>query len=268
MITAFFLIMWLSSTALLTFVSFELFSSGIHIVFTVLPALVVSYFIGLLLTILFVMAHLPFMKLISTTHPYKAYINTSAATFFNRFVLRLKIKVEGRENIPVGGVLTVFANHKSNADPFILLQVIKRPLTFTPKMSVYRMFWMGSWLKTMGAFPIDRSSDRNTARAMIDAIKEVKNGNAMMIFPEGGIKDRLKEDLVALRAGAFKVTVKAGADILPIRLIGTTEIKHRAPWRSTQIKVVISKVIPFESFKDKSTSAVAEMVLGVINHNK
>lgn len=258
MISALFMIIW----ALSVIVPTLLFGLPLYYI----PLWVIlGYFVGLLLTVLFVMAHLPFMKLISTTHPYKAYINTSAATFLNRFVLRLKINVEGKENIPKDGVLTVYANHKSNADPFILLQVIKRPLTFTPKMSVYRMFWMGSWLKTMGAFPIDRQSDRNTARAMIDAIKEVKNGNAMMIFPEGGIKDRDKEDLVALRAGAFKVPVKAGADILPIRMIGTTEIKHRAPWRVTKIKVVISKVIPFESFKGIPTSQVADLVLNVIN---
>ena len=258
MISAFFLLIWLSSVLVLTFLT------GLSLAWIPLW-IFLGYFLGVILTILLVMAHLPFMKLISTTHPYKAYINTSAATFLNRFILRLRIKIEGLENIPKEGVLTVYANHKSNADPFILLQVIKRPLTFTPKMSVYTMFWMGSWLKAMGAFPIDRQSDRNTARAMIDAIKEVKKGNAMMIFPEGGIKDRDLEDLVALRAGAFKVPVKAGADILPIRMIGTTEIKHRAPWRCTKIKVVISKVMPFETFKDKPTSDVADLVLKFIN---
>lgn len=258
MISAFFFIIWILWTFLLTTLT------GLSLYF--LPLWIVTgYFVGLILAILFVMAHLPLMKRLSTIHPYKAYVNTSAATFLNRFILRLSIKIEGLENIPKKGVLTVYANHKSNADPFILLQVIKRPLTFTPKMSVYQMIWMGSWLKTMGAFPIDRQSDRNTARAMIDAIKEVKSGNAMMIFPEGGIKDRNQEDLVALRAGAFKVPVKAGADILPIRMIGTTEIKHRAPFRRTKIKVVISKIIPFESFKDKPTSEVADLVLKVIN---
>jgi 1-acyl-sn-glycerol-3-phosphate acyltransferase len=124
---------------------------------------------------------------------------------------------------------------------------------------------IGLWLKYLGAFPIDRSSDRNTARAMVDAIKVVKSGMAMSIFPEGGIKDRDDVKMVAMRAGAYRVAMKAGADLLPVSIQGTTEIKRRAPWRTTKIDVIIHPVVTYQSVKDKTTNEVADLMFKIIN---
>jgi len=259
MISLFFIAFWIGFITLMTLV--------VDNYYLVPLWFLLGYPIAILLAILVVVIHLPVMMVISTTNPYKSYVTRSTARFANRFVLRLKIKITGIENVPKKGILTIYANHKSYADPFIILDIIRRPTTFTPKMSVYKTPFLGHWLKSIGAFPIDRKSDRNTARAMIEAIKEVKSGNAMMIFPEGGIKNRDEENMVAMRAGAYKVAIKAGADILPIRLIGTTEIKKRAPFRRTKIHVVISPVIPYASYKSETTAAVAERVFKVINQN-
>jgi 1-acyl-sn-glycerol-3-phosphate acyltransferase len=71
---------------------------------------------------------------------------------------------------------------------------------------------------------------------MVDAIKVVKSGMAMAIFPEGGIKDRDDEKMVAMRAGAYSVAMKAEADLLPVSISGTSLVKYRAPFRSTKIR--------------------------------
>ncbi len=234
-----------------------------------LPVWLVSgYAVGWLVIVLTLFIHLPFMKMIAPDHPYKYYVTRSVALFVNVFALRLKIQIEGMKNIPKTGMLTLYANHKSYADPFIIMRFMKRPITFTPKMSVYKAFFIGKWLSTMGAFPIDRSSDRNTARAMVDAIKIVKKGMAMAIFPEGGIKDRDEEQMVAMRAGAYKLAMKAGADLLPVRIIGSTEIKRRAPFRRTRIRVVIMPVVRYEKVKHMTTNEVADLMFTMINKTK
>ena len=195
------------------------------------------------------------------------YISKSTAKFLNHVLMRLKIEVIGRENIPKDGILTVYANHKSYADAFIVFEAMNRPVTFTPKMSVYRIPVLHHWLKYLGAFPIDRSSDRNTAKAMVEAIKVVKSGMAMMIFPEGGIKDRDDEKMVAMRAGAYRVATKSNADLLPMSIIGSTRIKKRAPFRSTNIKVIIHPVVKNETIQTMNTTEIAEMMFNKINQN-
>ncbi len=218
-----------------------------------------------IMVVLFLLLHFPFLKLSRLDNPYKYYLSRSTSHWLIVFFLRLKINIQGQENIPKGGVLTVYANHKSYVDPFIVFEFMNRPTTFTPKMSVYKAPLIGFWLKSLGAFPIDRSSDRNTARAMVDAIKVVKSGMAMAIFPEGGIKDRDDEKMVAMRAGAYRVAMKAEADLLPVSIIGTSLVKKRAPWRSTTIEVLIHPVVPYEKVSSMKTQDVADMMFKLIN---
>lgn len=218
-----------------------------------------------ILVVLFLLLHFPFLKLSKVNNSFKYYLSRSTSHWLILFFLRLKIKISGQENIPKDGILTVYANHKSYVDPFLVFEFMKRPTTFTPKMSVYKLPLVGYWLKALGAFPIDRSSDRNTARAMVDAIKVVKSGMAMAIFPEGGIKDRDDEKMVAMRAGAYRVAMKAEADLLPVSIIGSTLVKKRAPWRSTKIEIIIHPVIPFESVKTMKTQDIADKMFKIIN---
>ena len=145
------------------------------------------------------------------------------------------------------------------------MEVISRPTSYTPKMSVYKLPIMHKLLTSVGAFPIDRSSDRNTARAMVDAIKVVKQGVAMVIFPEGGIKDRNDIKMVAMRAGAYRLGMKAEANLLPISIEGSTKIKHNIPFKITKIKVTIHELIMYEDVKDLKTADLADKVFHIIN---
>lgn len=257
MVSILFVLTWLSSTYFLTI--------WIGNYYLIPVWLIVSYVIGFLSVVLFLFLNLPIMKYTKVNNKYKVYATRSIATFMNHFVMRLRISVQGAENVPKSGKLTIYANHKSYADPFIIMDVIKFPLTVTPKMAVYKIPLIGLWIKYLGAFPIDRSSDRNTARAMVDAIKVVKEGMGMLIFPEGGIKDRNAEKMVAMRAGAYRVAMKAGADMLPISMQNTTNIKYRAPFRSTHVKVVIHPVIKYEDVKNLPTSEIADRIFHIIN---
>ncbi len=259
MITALFIIIWLA---------FAHFAANAVDNYYLIPLwIVLGYFVAIFGILVLSILNFPIFKYTKVTNRYKSYFTRSTAFLINHMILRLQITVTGKENVPKNGLLTIYANHKSYADPFIIFEAINRPTTFTPKMGVYKLPIVGLWLKYLGAFPIDRLSNRNTARAMVDAIKVVKAGMAMCIFPEGGIKDREDEKMVALRAGAYRVAMKAKADILPISLGGTIKIKYRAPLRISKVKVTIHPLIKYEDIKDLSTIQVADKVLEIININ-
>ncbi|MDY0295347.1 MAG: lysophospholipid acyltransferase family protein [Acholeplasmataceae bacterium] len=257
MISIIYVLFW----ALYTYFMSTYVLGSYYIILWFITGAVASFF----LTVLFIFAHFPFMKYSKVTNKYKYYVTRSTGHWLTFFFMRLKVVVKGTEHIPKDGPLCIYANHKSYADPFIVFEFMKRPTTFTPKMSVYKAPLIGLWLKYLGAFPIDRSSDRNTARAMVDAIKVIKEGMAMTIYPEGGIKDRNDEKMVAMRAGAYRVAMKAHANLLPVSIQGNTLIKHRAPWRITTINVVIHPLIQYETIKEKTTSEVADMMFHIIN---
>ncbi|MDX9692248.1 MAG: lysophospholipid acyltransferase family protein, partial [Acholeplasmataceae bacterium] len=172
MITFIFLLSWALTIYLMTL--------WIDLLWLIPLWFVLGYGIGVLMVVITLALHIPYNKMTKVTDKYQYYVTRSTAFFFNHFVMNLRIKVQGLNHVPNDGILTIYGNHKSYADPFIILEIIKRPTTFTPKMGVYKLPIIGSWLKTMGAFPIDRSSDRNTAKAMVEAIKVVKDGMAML----------------------------------------------------------------------------------------
>ena len=68
-------------------------------------------------------------------------------------------------------------------------------------------------MKGLGVVPLDRNNDREGARNILEAIKRVKAGNNYLIFPEGGVKSRETEHMVALRAGAYKLATKESVNI-------------------------------------------------------
>ena len=112
-----------------------------------IPVWIVSgYFIALLLVVLTVYANYPWMKRTSALNPMKHRMAHGIVFLVNHFFIRLKIEVEGKENVPKDGRLTVYANHKSLLDPLVIFDVVDRPLSFTPKSEVISWPFLGKFL--------------------------------------------------------------------------------------------------------------------------
>ena len=66
-----------------------------------------------LITVYLLFLNFPLVLLLRPTHPYKTYLMRSLAYFLCKWILNLKVEVEGLENIPKSGRLVAYANHKS-----------------------------------------------------------------------------------------------------------------------------------------------------------
>ncbi len=123
--------------------------------------------------------------------------------------------VNGRENIPQGACI-VCANHTNILDPVLIAYAFGRKcqLFFMAKAELFKVPIVGSIFKTVGVFPIVRGeTDINSIRT---AMKHLKNGDKIMMFPEG---TRVKEDdLIAAKSGAVRIAIKMKVPVLPIHL--------------------------------------------------
>jgi len=224
-----------------------------------------GYFAGLLGFVFALIIHIYLWQKLPLLSRFKYYGWQSTARALSLFVFRLSIKITGKENVPKDGKLVVYANHKSYLDPVIAIQAIDRPMAFTPKSSLYKIPILKDGMKQMNCMPIYRGDNRKTAKALVQTIKNIENGFSMIVFPEGGRKNRDQDNVLETRAGAFQIAVKAQATILPMTIIGNSEIQHRAPLRKTKIKVIIHKPIPYEQYKHLSTAEIGNMVMDEIN---
>ncbi|MDR2867796.1 MAG: 1-acyl-sn-glycerol-3-phosphate acyltransferase [Acholeplasmatales bacterium] len=228
---------------------------------------VVGFFVGLIFMLLITLFLTYFVfKYTKVTNKFKAYYTSSICWFALHVIQGIKVKVYGSEWLKGLKNIVAYANHKSQNDPIILMESIKGPVGFTPKKELYRIPVLGSYLKGIGCMLIDRQSDRQTAKAMLKTINDIKAGMSLICFSEGGICTREVEIMVNKKPGAYKFATKTGVPIVPVALIGTSKIAKKFPlFVPLKVEVHILKPLMAEDYKNMDTSEIADYVFNTIN---
>ena len=131
-----------------------------------------------------------------------------------------RIEVVGLDKVPRDRAVVLAPNHISDLDPVFVLGMI---LDFSryrilAKKELFKNPFIGWFLGCLGAVPIDRG--KGDTETIDRVIAECKQGTKVLVYPEG---TRSKDGrLGKLKSGAFVIAAKAGADILPCRIIYDT----------------------------------------------
>ncbi len=130
--------------------------------------------------------------------------------FFNLF---RPIRAIGRENIPDGPVV-ICPNHSSIGDPFYVTFAFGRkyPMRAMAKIQIMRVPFIGWILGKAGVFGVDRNIA--DLKAVKTALKYLKDGDKLLIFPEG---TRVHEgENVEAKTGAVLLATRTNAPLLPV----------------------------------------------------
>ncbi|MET0245145.1 MAG: acyl-[ACP]--phospholipid O-acyltransferase [Sphingomonas sp.] len=126
-----------------------------------------------------------------------------------------RIEVHGAENMPKPGQrAVVVVNHVSWIDGLLLAVFLPGKPLFAVHTAVTQKWWIQPALKLFRAFPVDPTNPMST-KAMVRAVKE---GNTLVIFPEGRIT--VTGALMKIFDGPGMVADKADAPIIPVRIDG------------------------------------------------
>lgn len=140
------------------------------------------------------------------------------------FLGMYRLHVEGREHIPSEGAVIIAPNHKSYFDPPLVgVAIKKRVVHYMAKEELFRNPLFGWTLRQFGTFPVKRGSvDRAAVR---QAVKELKNGNALGIFPEG---TRIKRSgLGRFHSGMASLALMTGTPVIPVAIVGSADMPHK-----------------------------------------
>ncbi len=139
-----------------------------------------------------------------------------------------RVRVYGRERVPMHGGLVVAANHFSWIDPPALGWAIPRTLYYMAKVEAHRVPGLGQLMRSFGAFPVRRGeSDRDAVRTMREIVRD---GNALGMFPEG--TRQLSGVPGTVLPGAAMVAVSERVPLVPVAIYGSFE------WRLGNFKPV------------------------------
>jgi len=164
----------------------------------------------------------------------------------------IKVHVEGKENIDFTKPYIFVSNHASMADiPTVMVAlngkvniVFKKELTWVP-------IW--GWALRYGPFiMIDRSNPRDAMASIDRAVKTIKSGHSVILFPEG---TRTSDGrLQPFKRGAFTLAAKSGVPVVPMTINNTYGIMPKGSMvvKRADITVILGKPIPTEKIENKA----------------
>lgn len=158
-------------------------------------------------------------------------------------------RVYGRKNIPKGIPYLIYANHISMIDPvFIVITFFFRNTYYMGKEELFKYPVLRGYFRAIGGFPVKRGSADMTA--IRECVNIIKQGNVMVIFPEGTRNQGDFNELQTFHNGASLVLYNSKAPAVPVY------IENKKKMRMFSFtKVHIGKPVDMSEFTDKRLSS-------------
>lgn len=173
------------------------------------------------------------------------------------YFLWYNVKFEGKENVPKSKSCVYVSNHRTNADPPLIVLGVKRKFSFMAKEELFKFKPFAVLIKMLGAFPVSRGKGDETA--IENSVKAIESGRNLVIFPEG---TRSKDGKLGKgKSGAALIAAKAHTDIVPVGIIFEGEKLH---FRS-KIIVRYGKPISSEGYFDENGEPILRKLVKLKN---
>ena len=160
-----------------------------------------------------------------------------------RFFLRLfRVRVHFAEREPADTHSLLCCNHISAVDPILLAAASHRQQPhFMAKKELFKIPLLAGLIRTLGAFPVDRTGDVGAIKTSVSLLE---SGKCVGIFPQGtrcpGKAPRETADRV--KNGAGLLVCKTGVSVLPVCL----KTKKNKLLLFRRVDLIIGEPIPYE----------------------
>lgn len=139
-------------------------------------------------------------------------LRAASATYFRR---RYVVRQHGLDRVPATGPVIFAANHIGVLDGPMLAMFAPRPVHSLVKREMFEGR-TGRLLLRSGQIPLDRYA--TDPRALRTALRVLRDGGAVGVFPEGNRGDG---ELHRFHHGAAYLALVSGAPVVPVILMGT-----------------------------------------------
>ena len=190
--------------------------------------------------------------------------HVSRAFKFIMWFCRVKVKVEGLENIPADQPVLYASNHRGAFDILAGYTTVPTLTGFVAKKEVAKIPVISTWMRRMNCLFLDRENPREGLKAILQGIENIKAGFSMFIMPEGTRNHG--EGLLPFKEGSFKMAEKTGCAIIPVAIAGTdARFENQFPRiKSGKITIKYGKPIYPKELSKEDRKNLEEMVRGIV----
>jgi len=155
----------------------------------------------------------------------KTRILHNFARFWSQLIMKTilsPVTVTGLDKIDTSKPIVYAANHASALDiPVLYVNLpFQFRIVFKKELLAYPI--VGWHLKRSGQICINQQNPAGSIGSIRSAVKSLKSGMPLVIFPEGGRSPDGK--IMPFLPGAFFMAIKAQVDVVPVALVGTYEV--------------------------------------------
>lgn len=182
-------------------------------------------------------------------------------------IARVHVTVTGTENVLKDRPQIFMSNHQSDFDILIVLAFLPGQFRWIAKKELFRIPVFGKAMRNAGYIEIDRQDHQRAMISLEEAAKKIREGKSVMSFPEG---TRSRDGKVkAFKQGMFHLAIRSGVAVVPITIIGASEIMPKRSLRVNPgwITMVIDKPIETSGYTIETRHDLMQKVRSIIVAN-
>jgi 1-acyl-sn-glycerol-3-phosphate acyltransferase len=165
--------------------------------------------------------------------------------------------IEGLDHIPTRGGAILAGNHLAVADSFLVPLLVRRRITYLAKREYFTQPGLVGRIKKMfftgvGQVPVDRAVGSEAQAALDTAIRLLREGKLLGIYPEGTRSPDGR--LYKGKTGVARMALEAGVPVIPVAVIGTNTLNPIGSrmWRPHHVHIRIGEPLDFSRYAGMS----------------
>ena len=164
-----------------------------------------------------------------------------------------------------GRVAVYAANHLSYTDTPVLFGILPFQFRIVARHDLFTLPFIGWHLKRSGQVPVNVTNPRASISSLGGAVRTLKAGMPVFIFPEGGRTET--GHLADFLNGPAFMAIRAGVPIVPMALIGTHELLpiHTAQFHPVPVILAVGEPIETAGYSIRQTEELTRRVEDAIS---
>ena len=157
---------------------------------------------------------------------------------FTCWILFIRVKVKGRENIDPKTSYIFVANHQGAFDIFSIYGFLDHNFKWLMKKSLENIFMVGGACRRAHHIFVDDSKITAIKQTITEAEDTLKDGMSLVIFPEGSRSWDGK--MIPFKRGAFMLASEFSLPVVPITIDGSFKAMPRFTYNATPCTITLT----------------------------